>query len=203
MADIKKTQAAELQVKNKPRKTLGIMKILLAVLVLVILLGCGVAAGIYLKFIDIADLAQKHKMYDYPVIGKYLPRPSTNFDLVDLEKPMSKDEQSQPVVTPSAEPASTPEMLAAAQPLNQPTNAEEMAKIMEKAKQDEVKRLSKTARLLGTMKSDEAAVIINQLDNSTIVAIFNKMDEEQVAKIMAQLGPDKAASLTKLMLKGN
>ncbi|MBP2653117.1 MAG: MgtE intracellular domain protein [Firmicutes bacterium] len=202
MADIKKPQATEPQVKNRTKK-ISVMKIFLVVLVLIILLGCGVAAGIYLKFIDIADLAQKHKMYDYPVVGKYFPRKSTNFDLVDLDSPTSKDEQQQSVTTPNAGQTSAPETLVAAQPLNQPTNAEEMAKIMEKAKQDEAKRLSKTARLLGTMKSDEAAVIINQLDNSTIVAIFNKMDEEQVAKIMAQLGPEKAASLTKMMLKGN
>ncbi|MBP2650214.1 MAG: hypothetical protein H6Q74_1039 [Firmicutes bacterium] len=214
MADKKKLQVVEpvIETEEAPTgKKRWLLRIGLGLVVGVIILVVATLAGIYFKFIDVSDFAQRNNLSDYPVVGKLFSRPATNFETVDGDGYSTTSGQladnqnaGMPKIDTGAMPAVQPTALPqpAAQPTMQLTNAEEMAKIMEQAKKDEQKRISKTARLLGTMKADEAAQIINQLDDQTVVAIFNKMDEDQAAQILAQIDSSRAAGLTKVMLRG-
>jgi len=155
--------------------------------------GASFAAGVYFKIIDGPFLAQQLKLYDYPVIGQYFPRPMTNFETVDLAE--SPAETAAATLSTTALPAALPPI----GPAQADVDKEKLAKI---AKQEEAKRITKLARLYNGMKPDEAVPILNQLDDATVIAILNKMEEDQVSKIMAQLDPKRAARLTENILKG-
>lgn len=188
-----KTPANAAPPSKKKRRLLLAFVVLFS---LFLLLGASFIAGIYLKFIDGPALAQRFKLYDYPLIGQYFPRPATNFETVDLPPETAEAPPVDPQLpAPPASPA-TPALLGPAQA---DIDKEKAAKI---AKQEEAKRISKLARLYNGMKPDEAVPILKELDDDTIISILNKMDEDQVAKIMAQFDPKRAARLTQSMLKG-
>ena len=197
MADKKNTAKPETPVGTKKKKRSNIWIVLLIFLLLLLACG-GFIAGVYLKYIDVQQIGQKMKLYDYPLIGSYFTRPVTNFEIVDLPPETSQNQQS--VVPPTVTPLQTPSAVPGA-PTVQPTDAEK-DKLLQKAKQEEAKRISKLARLYGGMKPEEAVSIMNQLDDSTVLSIFGKMEEEQVSKIMAMFDPGRSARLTQDMLKG-
>ncbi|MBP2642421.1 MAG: MgtE intracellular domain protein [Firmicutes bacterium] len=207
MVNKKKPPVNEPVVEEVPRKKRRWLKTLAIFVVILLLLGLGIGAGFYLGFIDTDRFVQNHKLYDYPIVGKYFSKPATNFEMTDgdeVQQPNELPKADNPVVpqipeTTAMQPVQTPQAAQSQIPI---TNAEEMAKIMEKAKQEEAKRTSKTARLLGSMKPDEAVPIINQLDTMTVVAVFNRMEEEQVAQILAKMDSQRAADITRSMLKG-
>jgi flagellar protein FlbB len=175
--------------KPKSKKGKRIRTFLLVVFVLLLLAGASFAAGVYLNMVDI----QKLKLYEYPLIGQYFPKPVTSVDRDEEETTDQIDEQK-PQIAPPIAPKTTVEKPTITPPIDEKTVA--------LLKQQEAKRISKVAKLYGDMKPDEAVAIMAQLDNDTVLAILNKMEEEQVAKILALFDPKRSANLTKEMLKG-
>jgi flagellar protein FlbB len=176
----------------KKKRFRFLLKITAALLVLLILAGSAVAAGVYFKLIDVAGLSAKYKLHEYPVIGKYFSQPLTNFETVEDLPPDKSVDKPPAAGVAQAAPAPAP-------PVATP---EEIKANLAKAKLEETKRISRLARLYGEMKPDEAVPIMNQLDEATVLAIFAKMEDSQVAKILAQFDAKKSARLTQEMLKG-
>lgn len=205
MAEKKTTKPStdKKELQQKPKRKRKFIKAFLAILVL-FLLAAGIGyGGVYFKFIDVPQLAERFKLYDYPVLNRYFQKPATNFEMVDIEDP-TKDQApftAAPAV-PQAPAAAAP---AATQTNGQPADAANKAPDKDqlaKLKQEEAKRISKLARLYGEMKPDEAVPILNQLDDPTVISILNKMEDDQVAKILSQMDAKRAARLTQDMLKG-
>jgi Uncharacterized conserved protein len=194
-APVKEPAADKPPVRKKRRR---LLKASLALLALLILAGGVFAAAVYLRFIDPDALATKYKLRDYPVIGRFLAKPKTNFEMVDL-----------PPENPAAatDPTALPADLAAAQgaavqpALPPAATPEELRAAMAKAKQEEAKRLSRMARLYGEMKPDEAVPILNRIDDQTVAAILGKMEDSQAAKILAQFDAGRAARLSREMMR--
>jgi flagellar protein FlbB len=176
-----------------PKKKRRVLLIFIVVFLLLILGGASFAAGVYFKFIDGPALAQQLKLYDYPVVGQFFPRPVTNFETVDL----SENATDTPIEAPPA--AVLPPTPAVVGPAQADIDKEKLEKI---AKLEEAKRVTKLARLYNGMKPDEAVPILKELDDATVISILNKMDEDQVSKILAQFEPKRAARLTQNILKG-
>lgn len=197
-----KTAETEKEV-GKPRKKAGrIFKIILILLIVIILAATGFAVGIYLKFIDVQALAEKWKVNEYPIVGKYFSEPKTNFETVDLEQNAVAVPQNPnvPMVAPSAvPPIIQPEAMLPEKRIIDDVELQKQAKIKQ---QEEAKRISKLARLYGTMKPDEAVAILNQMDDETVLVILSKMEDEQVAKILALFDARRAAVLSQSMLRG-
>ena len=192
----------------KPRLWVRIVKIIFLLLFILVITGVGFALGIYLKLIDVDNLADKYGLSSYPVIGKYFEKnPQTNFQQVDPEQqgdiPLVPEE-------PTANPVNgqTPLEMQNLMMPNQAVSSSGMtlppdkdpAKIKQK---EEAKRIGKLARLYGNMKPDEAVGIMTQLDDDTIVAILNKMEEDQAAKILALFDNVRAGRISQNMLRGN
>ena len=156
---------------------------------ILVLFFASIYAGIYFKIIDLPELTEKFQLYNYPIIGAYIPKPKNNFVTIDL---------------PPELPPSVPQPLLIGTVANTPKAATvaETEKLIVFAKQEEQKRINKLARLYGEMNPDDAVLIFNQLDDNVVLAIFSKMEEEQVAKIMTLFDPKRAARLTQVMLKG-
>lgn len=189
---------------DKPKKKGGrIFKIILIILIVVILAATSFAVGIYLKFIDVQALAEKWKINEYPVVGKYFSEPKTNFETVELEPqspPALPINPSVPIIVPPVvTPGIQPEALLPEKRVIDDVELQKQAKIKQ---QEEAKRISKLARLYGTMTPEAAVAILNQMDDDTVLLILNKMDEEQVAKIMSLFDSRRAAVLSQSMLRG-
>lgn len=193
MAEKPKAPAKDNKKKPEPPKkksSRGLFIAIAVVLVLIMLTGGAIAAGIYFKLIDLPAIAAQYKLYDYPLIGKYFPKPATNFETVDLSDQPPEEAKKQAAQEPL--PAPLP-------PASKP---EETKENIAKAKQEEAKRISRLARLYGEMKPDEAVPILKELDDPTVLAILAKMEDGQAAKIMALFDAKRAARLTQDMLKG-
>jgi len=194
MAKTQKTPAKEQAKavdKTAHKKGHPFLIIVVVLLLLIFLAGVGFAAGVYLKFIDLPQIAQNLKLYNYPVIGQYFPQPATNFQTVKLPPSLA----NKPITLSKPPVLVTP---VATTPL--PTGSEK-EKMLQEAKEQN-KRISKLARLYGDMKPAEAVDVLNLLDDDTVISILNKMDEDQVAKILAKFDPQRTARLTQSMLKG-
>lgn len=63
-------------------------------------------------------------------------------------------------------------------------------------------QLQQLAEYYNEMKVKRAAAIMAELDDDTIVGILNNMGTETAAGIIAELDPQRAAVLTKKILKG-
>lgn len=182
------------------KKSRSIFKIIVILLIVLILATTGFALGIYLKFIDMQALADKWKLNEYPVIGKYFEKPKTNFETVELEQPNPLDVPPVTGALPTMpSPLQQAEMVPPEKPKVDDAELQRQAKIKQ---QEEAKRISKTARLYGSMKPDEAVAILNQMDDDTVLLILNKMEDEQVAKIMALFDAKRAAALSQGMIRG-
>lgn len=175
----------------------NIFKVLAILLVLVMLGGVGFALGVYLKFVNIDNLANDWKLANYPLIGQYFSKQKTNFEPVDLDQ-TNTEQQTSAIPSPTPAAPLTPAMPAGK---IQPDD-KELEKLMKIKQQEEAKRIAKLARLYSAMKPEEAVPIFNQLDDSTVLAILGKMDDEQVSKILALLDERRAANLTQQMLRG-
>lgn len=189
------TEQAE---KTSKRRRVGRwFKWLLVLLLLVLLAAAGFAAGIYLKLFDVQTMAERWGMTEYPVVGKYLAPPKTNFETVPL------DGETLPIV-PNVDAATSAaqQLPLALPPANQKLDAAELQRLEKLKQQETAKAVGKLARLYGGMKAEEVVPIINQLDDAMVIAIFNKMEEDQVSKIMATMDAKRAASLSQVMMKG-
>lgn len=180
------------------KSSLNIFKIIAIILVLLMLSAVGFAVGVYLKLIDIPGMAEKWKLYDYPVIGQYFTKPQMNFEPVPID-----DQQEPQVMTPSASPpvSATLPALQQANPALVISDIEK-EKLAKQKQQEDNKRISKLARLYGAMKAEDAVTVLNKLNDSDVLAILNKMEEDQVSKIMSLMEATRAARLTEIMLKG-
>ena len=190
-----KTKKTGKQLEAPIKKSGGILKIILILFILLILAATSFAAGIYLKFIDIQELADKWKLNEYPIVGQFFPQPKTNFETVPLE-------QQSPLVTPSNPAVASviqPDAIMPERPKVDDAELQKQAKIKQ---QEEAKRISKIARLYGSMKPDEAVAILNKMDDDTVLLILSKMEDEQVAKILALFDARRAAILSQNMLRG-
>lgn len=182
------------------KKSRRMLIVLMSLLLLLILAVGGFIAGVYFKFIDIHSLAANWNLQQYPVIGKYLSQPQTNFEPVDLSEEGGQGE----TVNPQSVAVLPPNQSTAAVQLPEvkKVDDEELKKQEKLKQQEEAKRVSKLARLYGGMKAEEAVLILNQMDDADVLAILGKMEEEQVSKILAQFEPKRAAVLSQVMLKG-
>lgn len=190
-------QALEQQPKKSKRRFFKVLLVLFLILLLAI---AAFAGGIYLKFIDMSVIADRLKLHDNPVIGKYFPPPKTNFETVELPEDNTMA-QAPGILQPQP-----PQTLQPTVPVDPLTEQKKLdpAEILKQEKlrqQEEAKRISKLARLYGGMKPDEAVAIMNQLDDQTVLTIFAKMEEEQVSKIMALMEARRAAALTQGMMR--
>lgn len=185
-------QAKSMSKSPPPKPKSSAFKKILIFFMLLILLGAGFAAGVYLNVIDLQKLNHTYKLYDYPFLSKYFPKPQTNFETIPLEEQPSK-EPAEPTV-----PAAPPQPSVTEHKETDKLDLERELKIRQ---QEEQKKLSKLARLYGAMKPDEAVIIMNQLDDQTVLAILSRMEDDQVAKILALLEAKRAAQLTQEMLK--
>ena len=189
--------------KQPPKKRFGLFKLLLGVLVLIMLGGAGFAGGVYFNLIDLNKLAGDYKLHQYPIVGKYFPKP-TELSPDDSENKEPGDDLAapvaqQPVVQPPA-PAEPP--VANPTPVV-PVISDAGKEKLEKARQqEENKRISKMARLYGAMKPEEAVPILNQLEDDMVITILSKMEDEQGAKLLALMDNKRAAKLTQTMVKG-
>jgi hypothetical protein len=175
-----------------------VIKIIAIAVALLVLIGIGFAAGIYLKLIDVEKLAGDMNLAQYPVIGGFFPK--TNFETVELEDGDSS--QSADLVNPKQAVKPAP-ILPGPQPANpNMITKEDLEKQAKLKQQEEAKRISKLARLYSGMKPEEAISIMKELDDPIVLSIFSKMEEEQVSKIMALFDPRRAARLTQDMIKG-
>lgn len=178
------------------------LKILAVLLVLVMITGAGFALGIYLKLIDLPGLADKWKLYDYPVVGRYFTNPQTNFEAVSADEQQApaqaSDNASDPAVPPPQAVQTAPPATSPAAELNQL----ELDKLAKARQQEENKRVAKLARLYGGMKAEDAVNVLNELNDADVLAILNKMEEDQAAKILALMDASRSARLTEIMLRG-
>jgi flagellar protein FlbB len=178
--------------KPAPKKRNLLAIIIFTLIFLVILIVGGIAAGVYLKVIDVPGIAEKFHLYDYPGLSQYLPKKANNFEPVELPVDGAQVQKTEAVEVASSPVPAIPKA----------ATVEETEKLIKIAKLEEAKRISKLARLYGGMKPDEAIPILNQLDDATVLSILGKMEDEQVSKIMSQFDPKRAARLTQDMLKG-
>ena len=178
-----------------PKKSGGILKVMLILLLVLILVAAGFAVGIYLKFIDVQELTKKWKLNEYPIVGQLFPQPKTNFEPVELEEQNPLVRPSSPIVPSVIQPETA---LPEKRKIDD-TELQQQAKIKQ---QEEAKRISKIARLYGAMKPDEAVAILNKMDDDTVLLILSKMEDEQVAKILALFDARRAAILSQSMLRG-
>lgn len=193
-ADNKKEKGNKQPEKSKQGSG-SILKIILILFIVLILAATGFAVGIYLKFIDVQELADKWNLSKYPVIGQYFSPLKTNFEPIELE-------QQSPLVVPPNPTVPTgvpPEVMLPEKRKIDDVELQKQAKIKQ---QEEAKRISKLARLYGAMKPDEAVAILDKMDDDTVLVILNKMEDEQVAKIMALFDARRAATISQSMLRG-
>lgn len=200
MAEKPKVPVANSKQPQQPKSGL-LLKIMVAVIVLLILIGIGFAAGVYLKFFDTEKLAKDLNLSKYPVIGGFFPK--TNFETVELPEDSIDVQAETPLKSKQTQTLQPQQPPLVSQPINPNLiTKEELEKQAKLKQQGEAKRISKLARLYGGMKPDEAIAIMQELDDSTVLAIFSKMEEEQVSKILALFDSKRAARLTQDMLKG-
>ena len=185
---------------GQPSKKRRILKVLAMLFLLVLLIGAGFFAGIYLRIFDVDKINESMKLYDMPVIGQYFVRPQgeeteTEQQLAELDKAQAekdktkeqdkdkakqKPEESKPVVLTKAE-------------------IEKQKKEQQAA---EKKRVTKLARLYNEMKPKDAAAIMDALNDDITIAILQRMDESQCAKILTAFEPEKSARLTRVIYSG-
>lgn len=182
------------QLEAPKEKSGGILKVILILLLLLILGAASFAVGVFLKVIDIQELADKWQANEYPIVGQFFPQPKTNFEPVPLD-------QQSPEVTPSSStaPSVQPDTKMPEKTKVDDTELQKQAKMKQ---QEEAKRISKMSRLYGSMKPDEAVAILNKMDDDTVLLILSKMEDEQVAKILALFDARRAALLSQSMLRG-
>lgn len=185
-------------ITEEKKSSLNIFKIIAIILVLLMLSAVGFAVGVYLKLIDIPGMAEKWKLYDYPVIGQYFTKPQMNFEPVPID-----DQQDPQAMAPGANPP-VPAALPAIQQANPPLIISDMEKekLAKLKQQEDNKRISKLARLYGAMKAEDAVTVLNKLNDADVLAILNKMEDDQVSKILSLMEATRAARLTEIMLKG-
>ncbi|MBP2640105.1 MAG: hypothetical protein H6Q66_1056 [Firmicutes bacterium] len=190
-------KAVPSQTKKVPTST---MKIIIIIILMIFLMILGIGAGVFYGLGKTPELVAKYKLYDYPLVGQFFPRPKTNFDTIEIIPDNTKD--AAPLIMPSVT-AALPNTQT--EPLKTPILPQdaELAKQQKALQIESAKRISKLARLYGSMKPEEAVPILSKLDDEIILSILGKMEEEQVAKLLPLFDAQKAASLTQMMLKGN
>ncbi|HWR40407.1 MAG TPA: magnesium transporter MgtE [Patescibacteria group bacterium] len=180
--------------QGSPEKTTSRrwLKIVAILFLLMVLVSVGFLAGIFLKVIDMQKIAS-----DYPVVGKFFPKPKMNFEPVDLAPDITP-------IPPIAPPKSSVEQPAPLPPVQPGMLTKEDIEKQEKIrKQEEAKRIGKLAKLYAEMKPDEAVVILKELDDNTVIQILERLEESQSAKILSLFDPKRAAKISDDILKGN
>lgn len=183
------------QPETQKKSSGGILKVIVILLLLIVLAAASFAVGIYLKIIDMQELAEKWRINEYPIVGQFFPPPKVNFEPVQLEQQSSEVMPSNP-----AAPAVIPPDMTL--PEKRKVDDAELQKQAKIKQQEETKRISKLSRLYGAMKPDEAVAILNKMDDDTVLLILSKMEDEQVAKILALFDARRAAILSQSMLRG-
>lgn len=200
-------QHAESPDKNKAltTKVKKTTKVSLIVLVLLLLVGAGFVAGVYLKLIDVPTLAERWKLYDYPIIGKYLPKAPAPVDSAAADHSGSATpgvSDTKPGV-PATSVGNLPDATDDSSLKPKRLTLQDLEKLDKQRKQEEARRIGKLASYYGGMKPEEAVPILNNLDDDTVIAILAKMEEDQVAKLLAAMDAKRAARLTDQMFKGS
>lgn len=166
-------------------QTGGIFIWLLLIILLVMLIGGGLALAVYLGFIPTDGIM--NKVRQTPVIAKFLPH---------------KEETSTPSDVPETQvptetvPATTEKIVS---PQNNPVTTANEKELADKAKAEELKNLSRLTRLYANMKPEEASPIIKELDDALVVSIIRKMEDEPAAKLLAMMEPQRAAKITRML----
>jgi len=175
-------------------------KIVLIVFLLIFLLVIGIGAGVLYGLRKSPELANKYKIYDYPLVGQFFPRPKTNLDTIEAISDTTRDQAPRVIPGPTDAPPNARNETLKTPILPQDV---ELAKQQKAQQVETAKRISKLARLYGSMKQEEAVPILSKLDDETVLSILGKMEDEQVAKLLPLFEAQRAANLTQMMLKGN
>lgn len=192
------TKKTGLSPSGKPeKKTASNIKIILIIIVLILFMAVGLGAGILYGLNKSPNAVNKYKLYEYPLIGSFFPRPAASQTSIETSDNIK---EPAPLIMPNA--AVPPQKLSpeTTKELVLPQN-EERVKQQKLQQMEDAKKISKLARLYGNMKPEEAVPILSKLDDDTVLAILGKMEEEQVSKILPLLETQRAAGLTQAMLK--
>jgi len=169
----------------------GIIIWLLFGILIVMLVGGGIALANYIGFISMEGIANKARQI--PIVAKYYP--SKKDASSGIEEMVGSGQQMQPVPMEAQANAIT----AAAKPLIK----RDAVDTFEKAKAEELKNISRLARLYASMKPEESVPILKELDDVLVVNMLRKMEDEQAARILAMMEPQRAAKLTRILSNVN
>ncbi|MCL5283165.1 MAG: hypothetical protein M1330_00415 [Armatimonadetes bacterium] len=169
-----------------------LIKVALAVLVPLLIIGGAVYGLAKMKVIPIQKLATKNKT---------MARILTAIKLYQPSAPKKPAKQSQPVtsasvaavalapathISPNSSPLSTPPSLPVARP--------------KPSTQINPKRIYQLSNIYDTMDPSDASKILIKLPDSELIPLFRQMDERKVGQILVAFGPTRAAKLTKALL---
>lgn len=90
---------------------------------------------------------------------------------------------------------STPEVAASPVVQLPPPDPDSIARMTE--------RYQRLARIFSAMKPDEAAPVLAQLDDAQLEGILLAMQGRNAAPILAEMDPERAAALSRKVLRGN
>lgn len=76
----------------------------------------------------------------------------------------------------------------------------QLRSLVDQRSKDEEERLRSLVRIYETMKPKEAAQILEKLDLDVVVGVIGRMKENKVAPILASMMPDRAKTLTALLV---
>ncbi len=76
----------------------------------------------------------------------------------------------------------------------------QLRSLVDQRSRDEEERLRSLVRIYETMKPKEAAQILEKLDLDVVVGVIGRMKENKVAPILASMMPDRAKTLTALLV---
>ncbi|MFY8105356.1 MAG: MotE family protein [Elstera sp.] len=76
----------------------------------------------------------------------------------------------------------------------------QLRSLVDQRSKDEEERLRSLVRIYETMKPKEAAQILEKLDLDVVVGVIGRMKENKLAPILASMTPDRAKTLTALLV---
>jgi hypothetical protein len=171
----------------------GIVLRLLFGILLVMLVGGGLALATYLGFISMDSIADKARQI--PIVAKYYPSKTAAFPTG--EEMAVSEQQTQPGQMESHT------GVISKKPALQSLAKSDTMDTVDKATAEELKNMSRLARLYASMKPEESVPILKELDDALVVSMLRKMEDEQAARILAMMEPQRAATLTRILVNVN
>ncbi len=168
-----------------------LIKIALAILIPLLIIGGAVYGLAKMKVIPVQKLATKNKA---------LARILTAVKLYQPSAPKKPTKQSQPVSSASS--AAVAPTQATHISLNSSSSPTPPPVAPPKpSTQINPKRIYQLSNIYDTMDPSEATKILIKLPDSELIPLFRQMDERKVGQILVAFGPTRAAKITQALLK--